>query len=119
MRIATQHSAEYHLLLSSTKMKPVMLRLLLATFPTEQGTLNSRFLPLLQNFHTPLHRAARNGHIKVVGQLLAAGATVDAISNVSPTPGQTGSCHAATFVANGGSKQTYDLRVAMRAHGCC
>jgi ankyrin repeat protein len=35
---------------------------------------------------TPLHSAATRGHIKVVEQLLAAGAAVNAADKVRPTP---------------------------------
>jgi hypothetical protein len=38
----------------------------------------------LQHGWTPLHWAARNGHLEVVEQLLAAGAVADATNEVRP-----------------------------------
>jgi hypothetical protein len=41
---------------------------------------------LLQWGWTPLHRAAWSGHKEVVRQLLRAGATVEAVEKVIPSP---------------------------------
>jgi hypothetical protein len=44
---------------------------------------------LLQNARTPLHKAAGNGHTAVVGQLLGAGAAIDAATKVRHSPNWT------------------------------
>jgi hypothetical protein len=49
-----------------------------ADVPTQHGSLNCHTWLLLQDGWTPLHMAAQNGRLEVVGQLLGAAAAVDA-----------------------------------------